>query len=82
MKATHCLKTAPEETVTAWQFSKTAPIPAWVARRFHWMGGKWSSLSNHGQLVQAKETDWAVCIANKVIIVLSHEEFTTLFKKV
>jgi len=68
--------------VTAWQFSHTAPIPVWVARKFHRIEKTgWQGLGSKGELVLAKPLDWAV-LADSTIIVLTDSEFQMLFKPI
>lgn len=69
--------------VTAWRFSKTAPIPLWVARNFHRIGGEgWEAIAHGGELVEAKEGDWAVLIEDEAAVVLTDEEFTSNFQPI
>ena len=76
----------PDE-VTAWQFNSENPIPVWVARKFHKVGGPgtWTGISVEDRLVEAHPGDWAVAIAmagGHLIIVLSDEEFNQGFEPV
>jgi len=88
MKRTHQLINR-EETVTAWQFDHAAPIPVWVARKFHRIGEEfgislsegWQAIAPNGEIVEAKPTDWAMVIGNS-IIVLNDSEFQMLFKPI
>ena len=82
MTHTHYLIQDPKQRVTAWQFDKHHSIPVWVARKFHWIGAKWNGIGTHGELVQAGNGDWAVCIEERLIIVLRPAEFTLLFEKI
>lgn len=80
LKPTHQAKFAHQPDVTAWQFSKTAFIPVWVARIMHRVGGEgWSGLSADGKIVEAKEGDWAV-VVDRSVIILTDKEFQEGFK--
>ena len=69
-----------EYEVTAWQFSKTQPIPAWVFRNFHRCGGEgWTAIAMQGQMIQANVGDWAVLLEGVLCTVLTSEEFNKCY---
>lgn len=89
---THQAKVGSRGDVTAWQFSLTANIPIWVARRFHVIemgSGKWQALAG-ATLVTAKTGDWAVWVPDETlsdgkirpgaILVFTDKEFRELFQ--
>jgi len=82
MKATHCATIGNKQDVTAWQFSRTAPIPVWVARKFHQIpeAEGWTAVDTNGKLVEAKEGDWVVAPDVGTCFVLTNEEFNECFK--
>ena len=83
MNVTHQATFSNRENVTAWQFSYSSPIPVWVAKKFHLCGGEnWSAVTEDG-VIEAKPGDWAVAVDNgdvRVIILLTNEEFSKLFR--
>jgi len=83
MKHTHQLIVGTEEQqVTAWQFNETAPIPVWVARKFHRIEQTgWQGIAIGGDIVEAHATDWAVIIEDRVIV-LTETEFQFIFKPI
>ena len=89
MKPTHCATLGNKQDVTAWRFSSTAPIPVWVARKFHVIQDtfedgsqqtKWSALSTEGKVVEAKEGDWVVAPNVGMCFLLTDAEFNECFK--
>lgn len=85
MTPTHISTIEGEPTpVTAWQFSHGNGIPVWVARHFHNIDSptEWLGFGTDGHLIEAHETDWAICIENEVIIVLTDAEFQKCFKPI
>jgi len=83
MKPTHQLIAGTEERlVTAWQFNESAPIPVWVAKKFHRIERTgWQGIAIGGDVVEAHATDWAVVVGDR-IIVLSDSEFQSIFKPI
>ena len=80
MKPTHESFFISDARVTAWQFSRTAPIPVWVAKRFHQIDETgWHGIAKDGSIVKAEPTNWAVVIEDN-IIVLTDVEFTQNFR--
>jgi len=79
MKPTHQLVTG-EYVATAWQFNHEAPIPVWVAKKFHRVEQTgWQGIGSKGELVLVEPTNWAVLVDQKIIIVLTDDEFQKLF---
>jgi len=84
MKPTHQLVTG-EYVATAWQFNHKAPIPIWVAKKFHRIhegDSVWQGIGGKNELILANPTDWAVLIEEKIIVVLTDNEFQKLFKPI
>jgi hypothetical protein len=79
MKPTHQLRNGTHEDVTAWRFLKDAPMPVWVFRNFHDLGGGRICLHHRsGQRVYLGE--WVVKLPEKeVAIVLKDAEFHKCF---
>jgi len=89
MKPTHAATVGNKQDVTAWQFSRTAPIPVWVAKIFHFIEDtfedehkevKWAGISTEGKVVEAKEGDWVVAPDVGRCFVLTNAEFNECFK--
>jgi len=70
-----------KQDVTAWQFNHSAPIPIWVAKKFHRVGGSgWSAIAVDGSLVEAKDGDWVIAPNVGMCFVLTDKEFQECFK--
>lgn len=69
--------------VRAWQFSWTEAMPVWVFRTFHRLGERavWTKIALDGTVVEARETDWAVCLDESICVVLTNDEFIRCFRK-
>jgi len=82
MKPTHCATLGNKQDVTAWQFSHTAPIPVWVARKFHQVSDKkgWTAIDLYGKVIEANEGDWVVAPNVGTCFVLTDKEFNECFK--
>ena len=79
LRPTHQLKDFPHSDVTAWRYDRKAPIPMWVARRFHNLGdGRLTALARDGSTVQMHEGDWVVTDGNSAFV-LTDAEFTGIF---
>ncbi len=79
MKPTHQHRNGTHEDVTAWQFLKDNPMPVWVFRAFHDLGGGRKQLT-HRSGVKVDLSDWIVMLPNELnCIVLTDEEFTKCF---
>lgn len=81
MKPTHLFHAEDPVAVTAWQFSTKTRIPVWVFRTFHRLSDApiWEQIALDGEVVEAKEGDWAVAFG-VLIVVLTDAEFTANFK--
>ena len=68
--------------VTAWQYDRKAPVPLWVARRFHNLGdGRLTTVAPGGETVHVHEGDWVVTDGS-MAVVLTDAEFTRIFQKI
>ncbi len=82
MKATHQLKSGTHKDAVAWQFLQDNPMPVWVFRSFHDLGGGRQELT-HRSGAKVQLTNWIVLDAEnpKVATVLTDEEFRAIFVK-
>lgn len=67
--------------IAAWQYDLTAPMPVWVARRWHQLGGRARlSCLTGGQIQVARPGDWIVCLHGAVMVALTAVEFALNFE--
>jgi hypothetical protein len=77
---THQLRTGLHEDVTAWRYLKDSPMPVWVFRAFHNLGGK--DVLSHRNGTKVHPGEWIVAITypnGLVAIILTDEEFNKCF---
>jgi hypothetical protein len=68
-------------TVEAWQFAADKPIPVWVVRHWHRLGGakKLTYRAPNDVLLTAQEGDWIVKFKDGSMVPFTHLEFCSTF---
>jgi len=79
MKPTHQSIQAPYLDVVACRLDQTSLCPSWCAN-IRRVGDHYEATAKDGARIIAYDGDWAVAVVGECMVILTHEEFTRLFR--